>query len=98
VFCLSRNVTDEQPWYIHGKENRHVEAETCSSSIHDRAEGSHPVLAKDFKEFIRLTGMTHVRTSPYCPQSNGKLERSIAPSSPTAFDPVNQQPSKRPAT
>jgi len=32
-------------------------------------------MAKDFKEFIRLCGMTHVRTSPYYPQSNGKLER-----------------------
>jgi transposase InsO family protein len=32
-------------------------------------------IAKDFKEFIRLCGMTHVRTSPYHPQSNGKLER-----------------------
>lgn len=32
-------------------------------------------IAKDFKEFIRISGMTHVRTSPYYPQSNGKLER-----------------------
>ena len=32
-------------------------------------------IAKDFKEFVRLTGITHVRTSPYYPQSNGKLER-----------------------
>lgn len=32
-------------------------------------------IAKDFKELIRLHGMTHVRTSPYYPQSNGKLER-----------------------
>jgi putative transposase len=32
-------------------------------------------IAKDFKEFIRLAGMTHVRTSPYYPQSNGKQER-----------------------
>jgi transposase InsO family protein len=32
-------------------------------------------IAKDFKEFIRLSGMTHVRTSPHYPQSNGKLER-----------------------
>lgn len=32
-------------------------------------------VAKDFKEFIRLAGMTHVRTSPYYPQSNGKIER-----------------------
>jgi transposase InsO family protein len=32
-------------------------------------------LARDFKEFIRVTGMTHVRTSRNYPQSNGKLER-----------------------
>jgi transposase InsO family protein len=32
-------------------------------------------IARDFKEFIRLCGMTHVRTSPYYPQSNGKIER-----------------------
>jgi transposase InsO family protein len=32
-------------------------------------------VSKDFKEFIRISGMTHVRTSPYYPQSNGKLER-----------------------
>jgi transposase InsO family protein len=32
-------------------------------------------IAKDFKEFVRVSGMTHVRTSPYYPQSNGKLER-----------------------
>src|SRR3989442_7756479 len=32
-------------------------------------------IARDFKEFIRIAGMTHVRTSPYYPQSNGKLER-----------------------
>ena len=32
-------------------------------------------VAKDFKEFIKVSGMTHVKTSPYYPQSNGKLER-----------------------
>jgi len=32
-------------------------------------------IAKDFKSYIRLVGMTHVRTSPYYPQSNGKIER-----------------------
>jgi len=32
-------------------------------------------IAKDFKQFIRLCGMTHVTTSPYYPQSNGKKER-----------------------
>jgi len=32
-------------------------------------------IAKDFKSFIKTCGMTHVRTSPYYPQSNGKVER-----------------------
>jgi transposase InsO family protein len=32
-------------------------------------------IANDFKEFIRLAGMSHVRTSPFYPQSNGKQER-----------------------
>jgi len=29
----------------------------------------------EFKKFIALHGLTHVRTSPYYPQSNGKIER-----------------------
>jgi putative transposase len=32
-------------------------------------------MARDFKEFIRISGMAHVRTSPFYPQSNGKIER-----------------------
>lgn len=32
-------------------------------------------IARDFKEFIRVAGLTHVRTAPYYPQSNGKIER-----------------------
>jgi putative transposase len=32
-------------------------------------------VARDFKAYIRLCGMTHVRTAPYYPQSNGKIER-----------------------
>jgi len=51
-------------------------------------------IAKDFKEFIRVAGMTHVRTSPYYPQSNGKLERfhktakseAIRPAAPGTLD------------
>ncbi len=51
-------------------------------------------LAKDFKEFVRLSGMTHVRTSAYYPQSNGKQERwhktlkveCIRPQSPVSLD------------
>jgi len=51
-------------------------------------------IAKDFKAFIRICGMTHVRTSPYYPQSNGKLERyhrtikdeCIRPGTPLCLD------------
>ena len=32
-------------------------------------------VARGFKEYIRFSGMTHVRTAPYYPQSNGKIER-----------------------
>ena len=32
-------------------------------------------IARDFKEFIRLAAITHVRTSSHYPQSNGKMER-----------------------
>lgn len=31
-------------------------------------------IARDFKIYVRFAGMTHVRTSPYYPQSNGKIE------------------------
>ncbi len=51
-------------------------------------------IAKDFKEFIRISGMTHVRISPYYPQSNGKIERwhktmksdAMRPASPTSLE------------
>lgn len=32
-------------------------------------------ISKDFKEFVRTSGLTHVKTSVGYPQSNGKLER-----------------------
>lgn len=32
-------------------------------------------IANDFKVFIRFMEMTHAKTSPYYPQSNGKIER-----------------------
>jgi putative transposase len=32
-------------------------------------------IAKDFKEFIRVSGRTHVRASPFQQQWNGKIER-----------------------
>ena len=51
-------------------------------------------IAKEFKAFIRICGMTHVRASPYYPQSNGKIERwhkslkkeCVRPASPLTLD------------
>ena len=56
-------------------------------------------IAKEFKEFIRIGGMTHVRTSPYYPQSNGKLERwhgslkreCIRPAAPQSVEDAQQR-------
>ena len=53
-----------------------------------------PFIARDFKAFIRLAGMTHVRTAPYYPQSNGKLKRwhqtlkgtTLRPKAPRSLD------------
>jgi putative transposase len=55
-------------------------------------------LARDFKEFIRIAGMTHVRTSPYYPQSNGKLERwhkSLKSECIRPGTPLSQQDAER---
>lgn len=46
-------------------------------------------IAKEFKEFIRQAGMSHVRTSPYYPQSNGKLERVNRSLKEEAIRPVS---------
>jgi hypothetical protein len=59
-------------------------------------------VSRDFKEFIRISGMTHVKTSPYYPQSNGKLERfhgtikdeCIRPGIPLSLDDARRMVAK----
>lgn len=60
------------------------DVETIVQRARERFPGARPRIISDngpqfvsweFKQFIRLCGMTHVRTSPYYPQSNGKMER-----------------------
>ena len=62
------------------------EVETIIQRARERFPGERPriisdngpqFIAKDFKEFIRICGMTHVRTSLYYPQSNGKMETVV---------------------
>jgi transposase InsO family protein len=55
-------------------------------------------ISRDFKGFIRIAGMTHVKTWSYHPQSNGKIERyhrtikgdCIRAKSMTSVDDVRQ--------
>jgi putative transposase len=70
-------------WEIRAKMEE-IDVETILLRAHEKFPNEHPriisdngpqFIAKDFKEFIRIMGMTHVRTSPYYPQSNGKIER-----------------------
>jgi transposase InsO family protein len=61
-----------------------ADVETIIQRARERCPDAHPriisdngpqFIARDFKEFVRICGMTHVRTSPNYPQSNGKIER-----------------------
>jgi len=70
-------------WEIREKMEE-IDVETILQRAREKFPGTHPriitdngpqFIARDFKEFIRIAGMTHVRTAPYYPQSNGKIER-----------------------
>ena len=65
---------------------KEAEVETILQRAREQYPGEHPriitdngpqFIARDFKEFIRICGMTHVKTSPYYPQSNGKIETLV---------------------
>ncbi len=70
-------------WEIREK-MQEIDIETIMERAREKYPGQAPriitdngpqFISRDFKEFIRIAGMTHVRTSPYYPQSNGKIER-----------------------
>jgi putative transposase len=88
TFYYFTSVLDGCSRYIVHWELRDSMTERDMETIIQRALERHPekkpriisdngpqFIARDFKEFIRLTGVTHVRTSPYYPQSNGRPER-----------------------
>lgn len=88
TFYFLTSVLDGYSRYIVHWELRETMKESEVEVIVQKALEQHPderpriitdngpqFVARDFKEFIRLVGITHVRTSPYYPQSNGKLER-----------------------
>ena len=107
TFYYLTSVLDGFSRYIVHWEIRETMTEADVETILQRAAEKYPdakpriisdngpqFIARDFKEFIRLLGMTHVRTSPYYPQSNGKLERwhgtikdeCIRPGAPASLD------------
>ena len=82
---------------------KEIDVETILQRAHEKHPDAKPriisdngpqFVARDFKTFIRLSGMTHVRTSPYYPQSNGKIEAwhktlkvtTIRPNSPATLE------------
>lgn len=82
---------------------REVDVETIVQRAREKFPNARPriisdngpqFIARDFKTFIRLSGMTHVRTAPYYPQSNGKIEAwhktlkvtTIRPHNPETLD------------
>ncbi|MGF1580476.1 MAG: transposase [Gemmataceae bacterium] len=88
TFYYLCSILDGYSRYIVHWEIRETMTETDVETILQRARERFPgvkpriisdngpqFVAKDFKEDIRICGMTHVRTSPYYPQSNGKIER-----------------------
>jgi transposase InsO family protein len=88
TFYFLCSILDGYSRFIVHHEIREKMEESDISTILQRARERHPgvtpriisdngpqFVAKDFKEFIRIAGMTHVKTSPYYPQSNGKIER-----------------------
>jgi putative transposase len=88
TFYFLCSVLDGYSRFIVHHEIRETMKEGEVETIIQRARECHPgvtpriisdngpqFIAKDFKEFIRVCGMTHVKTSAYYPQSNGKLER-----------------------
>lgn len=88
TFYYLCSVLDGYSRYIVHWEIRESMTEQDVEIILQRAREKHPehnpriisdngpqFIARDFKEFIRISGMSHVRTSPYYPQSNGKIER-----------------------
>jgi transposase InsO family protein len=107
TFYFLASVLDGASRFLVHSELRETMKEREVETVIQRAREQHPdahpriisdngpqFIARDFKEFIRLTGMTHVRTSPYYPQSNGKLERwhgslkreCVRPASPASIE------------
>ncbi|TWT55944.1 integrase core domain-containing protein [Allorhodopirellula solitaria] len=107
TFYYMTSVIDGYSRAVVHQEIREQMTEQDIETILQRAKEKHPnvtpriitdngpqFISGDFKQFIRVSGMSHVRTSPYYPQSNGKIERyhrtikseCIRPKTPLSLD------------
>ena len=88
TFCFLCSILDGFSRFIVHWEVRprmtEADVEIILQRAHEAFPQAHPriisdngpqFIAREFKEFIRIAGMTHVRTSPFYPPRNGKLER-----------------------
>ena len=67
---------------------KEAEVETILQRAREKYPGEHPriitdngpqFIARDFKEFIRICGMTHVKTSPYYPRATARSSAGSRP-------------------
>jgi transposase InsO family protein len=89
-------------WEIR-EQMKETDVEIIIQRARERFPGVHPriisdngpqFIAREFKTFVRFCGMTHVKTSPFYPESNGKMERwngslkreCIRPKAPTSLE------------
>lgn len=106
TFYYLCSILDGYSRFLVHHELREQMTETDVEIVLERALEAHPgvsprvisdrgpqFIAKDFKTYVRLCGMSHVLTSPYYPQSNGKIERwhrelkkTIRPKSPKTLE------------
>lgn len=88
TFYYMTSVIDGYSRAVVHQEIREQMTEQDIETILQRAREKHPgatpriitdngpqFISGDFKQFIRVSGMSHVRTAPFYPQSNGKIER-----------------------
>lgn len=111
VFYFLCAIIDGASRYVVHWEIRPTMKETDAEIVLQRAREKFPTarprlitdngsqfVAQEFKTYVRLASMTHVRTSPGYPQSNGKIERfyrtikteCIRPQTPLSLEDANR--------
>ncbi len=75
LLCTGRWITAAMEERDVGQVIQRILDKHTSVTYRISSDNGPPFIANDFKVFERLTGLSHVRTSPNYPQCNCKLER-----------------------